>query len=106
MSQTKHLNLLGLAYRARKIITGTDLVIDGVRRGEVKLVIISNDASDNVYKKVTDKCNTYETDVIVGLDRYDIGSAMGKDMRVVVGITDDGFAKRIKQVMKEEVNQV
>lgn len=44
------LNLLGLAMRARKLVTGEELVINEVRRGKVRLVILSEDASLNTKK--------------------------------------------------------
>ena len=58
------LNLLGLATRARKIKTGEEIVISEIRRGNVKLVILSEDAAANVTKNIKNKmcnlsCNTF-----------------------------------------------
>lgn len=44
-------NLLGLAARARKIVTGEEQVIKEVRGQNAKLVILSTDASKNTRKK-------------------------------------------------------
>lgn len=46
-------NLLGLATRARKTITGEELVVKEIRSQKAKLVVLSNDASKNTAKKLT-----------------------------------------------------
>ena len=48
-------NLLGLATRARKTITGEELVVKEIRSQKAKLVVLSNDASKNTAKKINDK---------------------------------------------------
>lgn len=45
-----YLNTLGLAARARKIVTGETLITK-IRSNEVEFVIIASDASDNTKKK-------------------------------------------------------
>ena len=52
-----YLNTLGLAARARKIVTGETLITK-IRSNEVEFVIIASDASDNTKKKITDKCTS------------------------------------------------
>lgn len=44
-------NLLGIAARARKVISGEELVVKEVRNGNAKLVLLANDASKNSSKK-------------------------------------------------------
>ncbi|WP_179193713.1 ribosomal L7Ae/L30e/S12e/Gadd45 family protein, partial [Bacillus sp. S1-R5C1-FB] len=48
-------SFLGLAHRARKIISGEELVLKAVRSGKAKLVLLSEDASVNTTKRITDK---------------------------------------------------
>ena len=48
---------LGLANRARKIISGEELAVKEIRSGNAKLVLLSADASANTTKKITDKCH-------------------------------------------------
>lgn len=89
-------NMLGLASRARKIVTGETLFTK-IRAQEVHLVIIASDASENSQKKICDKCTFYDIDYIIegGID--DLSKAIGKSNRVAVGIMDIGFAKKIKE---------
>lgn len=98
--QSQWKSLLGLANRARKLISGEELVIKDVRNNKVKLVILANDASQNTFKKVTDKCASYSVPVVTVDDRYQLGQSIGKDARVVVGVIDDGFAKKLIKLLE------
>jgi ribosomal protein L7Ae-like RNA K-turn-binding protein len=89
------LSILGLATRARKIITGEELVVKEVRAGNAKLVLVAGDASSNTMKKLHDKCSYYEVPIRTVEDRYELGRAIGKDARVSIAITDEGFAKKL-----------
>ncbi|MFY4773925.1 YlxQ family RNA-binding protein [Metabacillus sp. RGM 3146] len=93
------MSLLGLANRARKVISGEELVVKEVRKGGAKLVLLSNDASFNTQKKVTDKCKTYQVPVAYVADRLLLGHAIGKEARVVVAITEAGFASKLKDLL-------
>ncbi len=101
MTHTKVFSFLGLAYRARKVSSGEELVVGDVRSGRAKLVFLSNDASSNTTKKITDKCHSYGVRCIVIGDRYQLGAAIGKEARVVVAITDVGFAKKLTELVNE-----
>ncbi|MBD8068260.1 YlxQ family RNA-binding protein [Bacillus sp. PS06] len=91
----KWVSFLGLANRARKVISGEELVIKGIRNEQVKLVLLAEDASTNTAKKVKDKSSYYHIPLRTVNDRYTLGSAIGKDARVVVAITDIGFANKL-----------
>src|SRR5690625_2358707 len=95
MNKSRWLSLLGLAARARKIVTGGNIVINEVRRKRVRLVLLSADASERTKKKVLDKCDHYNIPVQIVADRQTLGQAIGKKERVVIGITDDGFANKM-----------
>lgn len=95
MKSSEWMSLLGLANRARKIISGEELSIKEIRSGKAKLILLSADASGNTTKKVTDKCNSYNVPYKVVENRHLLGKAIGKEARVVVAVTDDGFAKKL-----------
>ncbi|KRO00941.1 L7Ae/L30e/S12e/Gadd45 family ribosomal protein [Companilactobacillus kimchiensis] len=92
------LNFLGLAVRARKTISGTEITLNGVRSGEVKLVIMASDCSDRTKKDLHNKASYYNVPVVDTIDSMALKAAIGRD-RKVIGITDNGFAKRLKQIM-------
>ncbi len=60
MSIDQILNFLGLAMRAGKVKTGESVIVDRIKKGNLKLVIVANDASDNTAKLITDKCKSYK----------------------------------------------
>lgn len=99
MKDKQWMSLLGLANRARKIISGEELVIKEVRSGKAKLVLLSADASANTAKKVTDKCKSYQIPLKMVENRTLLGQSIGKEARVVVAVLDAGFANKLKQVL-------
>lgn len=93
----KALSTLGLAMRAGKVLAGDDTVMKAVRSGEAKLVILAEDAAANAQKKYRDKCSHYRIPLVEYGSRLELGTAVGKVDRVVLAVTDDGFAGRISQ---------
>lgn len=84
------LNNLGLAYRAKKIIFGED-ILDNLDK--VKLLIIASDISDKSRKRFLKKCDSYKIKYIDKFSSNEISNALGKDNIKVVGIIDEGFKK-------------
>ena len=54
-NKTKILNLLGLAMRAGKLVTGEELTLKDIRANKAKFVFVAQDASENTRKKIKDK---------------------------------------------------
>lgn len=100
-NEMKILQLLGLATRARMMITGEELVIREIQAKKARLVIVANDASANTSKKMNDKCTFYNVEKHVFGSREDLGQAIGKDSRVVLAVTDAGFAKKLSELLNE-----
>lgn len=99
MKQNQIMSLLGLANRARKVISGEELVVKEIRSGRAKLVILSEDASKNTTKKITDKCKSYDVPCTYVENRIILGQAIGKQSRVVVAVLDRGFANKFLQLL-------
>lgn len=91
--------LLGLANRARQVISGEELVLREIRSKRAKLVLLSNDASNNTSKKIHDKCEFYHIPLRIVSDRYQLGQAIGKESRVVVVVLENGFAKKLLSLL-------
>ncbi|WP_071395299.1 YlxQ family RNA-binding protein [Bacillus tuaregi] len=99
MNEQQWISLLGLANRARKIISGEELSVKEIRSGKAKLVLLSADASANTAKKITDKCKSYGVPYKLIENREILGHAIGKEARVVVAILDEGFAKKLMTLL-------
>ncbi|RAK23411.1 ribosomal protein L7Ae-like RNA K-turn-binding protein [Anoxybacillus vitaminiphilus] len=99
MNNKQWASFLGLANRARKIVSGEELVVKEIRSGRAKLVLLAEDASVNTAKKIQDKCSSYHVPLRKVTDRYELGHAIGKEARVVVAVTDEGFAKKLMTML-------
>ena len=96
------LNFIGLMNRAGALVTGTDLVLNGVRSGKVKMVLIDATVSDNTFKKITDKCKFYNVSYIKATSDIDLGMTIGNSNRKIIGITDQKFVKALKEKLNKE----
>lgn len=90
------LNTLGIAFRAGKVISGEEFVVDGIRSGKVKLVLLATDAGVNTTKKVKDKSSSYNVDLIHAYTSLELSTSIGKVNRKVIGVTDKKLATSIK----------
>ena len=90
---------LGLCARAGKLIFGTDMVCDALRKSakEVKIVIEASDTSDNTHKKISDKCAYYGARLErIRQDSLTLGYALGKRRQTaVVAVTDTSLASLV-----------
>lgn len=91
-------NLLGLAQRAGKIISGEELVVKAIQTGKAQLIFLANDAGPNLTKKVTDKSNYYNVEVSTVFSTLELSAALGKP-RKVLAVADAGFSKKMRTLM-------
>ena len=101
MTKMKIFNLLGLAMRAGKIKSGESVILNELKKNQIKLVILASDASSNTLKQMNNKCNSYQVPLKVFGTRNELGLAIGKSDRVNIGITDNGFAKKLLSMIDE-----
>lgn len=87
---------LGLAYVAKKLAIGTDEVVKLLQQKKLYKVLLANDASDNTRKKIIDKTNTYQVELIQTYSSDILSSAIGKKNIKVIGIKDKGFSMMLK----------
>lgn len=96
----KVLQLLGLAMRAGKVVSGEEMVIEQIRTGKAKLVFISTDIAKNSEKRIKDKCASYGIPLYEYKTRYDLGRAIGKGERVAIAVIDSGFARSFVKLLQ------
>ena len=92
------LKLLGLANRAKKVITGEDFCLEAIRKNQAKYLFLASDAGVNTTKRITDKAKFYNVEVDTSFTSIELSGAIGKDNRKVIAITDIGFAKKIREI--------
>lgn len=101
MSNERWASLLGLAYRAHKVISGEEAVIQAIRQRTATVVLLASDASDRTKKTVQNKCKSFQVPVIEVTDRGRLGQAIGKQERVLVAVTDKGFGSKLINLLDQ-----
>lgn len=90
--------LVGLAARARRLLTGSDTVEMAVRQGQVRLLIVASDATTNTLERFEHLARRHEIPLLILGTRAELSHWTGKADRVVAALTDEGFAGRIRQL--------
>ena len=95
--------VLGLAKRAGALAVGTNSVLDAVRNGKAKLVLLANDASENTVKQLNDKasfrCVPLET---LGMDRETLGHCIGKENTAAIALLQEGFVTAYRKACRRQ----
>ncbi|WP_088723963.1 YlxQ-related RNA-binding protein [Streptococcus mutans] len=100
MNNSKKLsNLLGLAQRAGRVISGEELVVKAIQTGQAQLIFLAKDAGSNLTKKVMDKSNYYNIEVSTVFSALELSIAIGRN-RKVLAIVDTGFSKKMRTFME------
>ncbi len=94
-NRQKLLNLIGLATKAGKTASGEFSTERAIKTRKARLVIISEDASDNTRKSFTNMCTYYKVPVYCFGGKGELGHAMGKELRSSLAVTDEGLARAI-----------
>lgn len=97
----KFLSLLGLCKRAGKLAAGEVAAEQAVRKKQAYLLILAEDASKNTKKKFTNSAAYYELPLAEIGEKNELGRAIGADTRSIIAITEEGFAKKLKQLAED-----
>lgn len=98
-NRKKVLNLIGLATKAGKVVSGEFSTEKAVKSGRAALVLVSEEASDNTKKMFSNMCTYYKVPMIVFGGKTELGHAMGKEFRASLAVQDEGFAKAMVKQM-------
>lgn len=93
--------------RAGKLIIGTEQVCLALpKRGRVRLILVSEGASEGTVNKVIRKCEYYRLPYrIVGIDGGTLGDWIGKSYApMCIGVADEGFAAQIIKILGSPVD--
>ena len=95
-NQDKVLSMVGLAKKAGKVACGSFLAEKAVRDGWAELLIVAEDAAQNIKKKFNNSSAYYEIDYMEYGTKESLGHFTGYENIAVVAVTDAGFAKAIE----------
>ena len=99
VNSKKLLSLIGLATRARKVVSGEFSTEKSVKSGRSRMVIVSEEASDNTKKMFTNMCAHYKVAIYLFGTKDELGHAMGQEFRASLSVEDAGFAKSMASRM-------
>ncbi len=99
-NQDKVLSMVGLAKKAGKLAAGSFLAEKSVRDGGAMLLIVAQDAAQNIKKKFLNSSAYYEIDYMEYGTKETLGHYTGYENIAVVAITDAGLAKAIEDKYK------
>lgn len=95
-NQDRVLSMIGLAKKAGKVAAGGFLAEKAVRDGMAELLVVAEDAAQNIKKKFSNSSAYYEIDYMEYGTKETLGRFTGCENIAVVAVTDPGFAKAIE----------
>ena len=95
--KNKVFSLIGLATRARRVVSGEFSTEKSVKSGRAYLVLVSEEASENTKKKFRNMCTYYEVPYFEFGSKEELGHATGREMRASLAVQDAGFSEAMKK---------
>jgi len=86
---------IALANKAGKIITGSDMVEEAIRKQKAGLVIIAQDVSSEIGEKIARLAERTSVPCYYILTKDQLGALVGKGLRSAVAIGSGGFVPAI-----------
>jgi ribosomal protein L7Ae-like RNA K-turn-binding protein len=97
--QADALALLGIARRAGAVVKGVDATRRGLRKGEVRLVVVAGDASKTQLLKVVPLAKAGGIPVVRAGEQVKLGAALGEGALSTVGVTGPSFVKQLQELL-------
>ena len=98
MKNNKILGLLGLSARARNVVYGADSVETEIKKRNVKLIIVSNFASDRTKEKFHKLSKEFKIPIIIDGTIEELSKAIGKENKAIIGVKDINISKQIEKI--------
>ena len=102
----KILRFIGLAARAGQAVSGSGACEENLRSGKARLLIVAKDISRNSMDKILDwasagnKKTGNELPCFSFSTTEELGYAIGKSNRAAIVITDEGFARKLEEMLE------
>ncbi|MGI6648242.1 MAG: L7Ae/L30e/S12e/Gadd45 family ribosomal protein [Bacillota bacterium] len=95
-------SLIGLGFRAGKVITGTEAVWSVLKKKRAYLVVVAEDASVRTKAEFLRACEEIGIPCIVLSKKEVLASCTGQSPRAVLAITDQQMARAVLRVVRPE----
>ena len=81
--------------KAGKVSFGADSVEETIKKGKVKLVILSEESSDRTKEKFKEICIRNKIPIIIYETIQNLSKAIGKNNKAIIAIKDANLSKSI-----------
>jgi ribosomal protein L7Ae-like RNA K-turn-binding protein len=95
------LQFLGLTKRSRKILEGYNKCEDSINKGRIRLLIISENCSQNTKDKFINYCKNNGIYIIECYNGEILGKALGKEEVNIVGILDSNMSEKLIKLWEQ-----
>lgn len=92
--------MIGFAKRSGNLANGFTAVSIHLKKRKAKLVIVSEDISEDSKRKIVNLCKAAGTTYYAHGTRDEIGRAIGRDESTVIAILDKKFAKIVEENLR------
>jgi len=93
---------LGFAAKSRNLVSGYQTCLHAIKQKKLKLLILSEDLSENTVKKLSKLSKENEIPLRIYGKSEELSKTTGSQERGVFGITDVNFADVIKREIDGE----
>lgn len=90
------MGMLGLCARAGKLASGEEAVRIALKKKQAHLVVIDREISSGSAEKYERMAANADVELIGAYSQ--IGRAIGKESRMALAVTDEGFAKALRRI--------
>lgn len=101
MLRNRVLQMIGLAAKSGKVVSGEFSTEKAVKTGKAYLVLVSEEASANTTKMFTNMTNFYEVPMEIFGTKEELGGCIGKEFRASLAITDENLANAVKKKLQD-----
>jgi ribosomal protein L7Ae-like RNA K-turn-binding protein len=98
----RFLSLLGIAQAAGRLVSGDAACEEALERNRVYLLVLANDASDNVKRRFLTRAARRGVPFVQMATKDTLGKAIGRSGRAVIGICDPALARNLQVAAKSD----
>ena len=95
------INLLSMAARGRRIVSGAFMAEEALRRRQGTFLLLAADASEETKAKFTRMAAQMAVPTAELLTMQQLGHCLGKEYRAVAVLIDRGFADRLSAYLQD-----
>lgn len=95
---------LALANKAGQVISGTDMVIEALRKQQIGIVFFARDVSADIGDKIRQVATRAGVEQVELLDKDRLGQLLGKGLRSSAAIAKGGFAETVIKELRKYRN--